>query len=75
MNMTESLTSLGMGSKAHKRPIANALFIQNLNPLKKKQQEEENNKDEDDDMIVGGGAKVSLTDNLSSPVKDGADPG
>jgi len=76
MNMTESFTSLGISSKHPKRPLANALFIQNLNPLKKKQQEEEKNKDNDDeDMIVGGGAKVSLTENPSSPIKDGSEIG
>ena len=36
MLKTESVTSLGMPNRNKNRPIANALFIQNVNPLKKK---------------------------------------
>ena len=39
-----------------KRPLANALFIQNINPLKQKKPEQTDH----GDLIVGGGEEVKL---------------
>ena len=56
MKKTES-----QGSLTHhpKRPIANALYLQNINPLKARMRDEIN-KDSMTDLIAGGGEKVSI---------------
>lgn len=68
--LKKSESVLTVGEQASSRPIANALFIQNINPLKKKKNtaEDENG----DEMIAGGGEKVSLTDNMSGTANENA---
>ena len=56
MRLNESTTSL---VQKPKRPLNNALYIQNLNPLRQRQNILEKR---DSDLIEGGGEKVSMTD-------------
>ena len=46
-------------SSSDRRPIANALFIQNLNPLKQKKKEEDNKQNE---LIGTMGAQVAIVE-------------
>lgn len=61
-----------IGTDGSKRPLANALFIQNLNPLKQRKKEEEQKKAKE--QIGAMGAIVAITDDSLSngAAKDGS---